>query len=407
MLNRFLQLAGTALLVPGIAGAANKLTVTASNDLDAARPSETITIPWTEVNRALPGAQIQHLVVRDAAGKVLPYQVTNVAPLAKDPKGVGAAYGELLFQHSFAPGEKSASFTVEKTEALEPVFPTQAFARYVPERLDDFAWENDRIAHRTYGPALEAPAPEASGKEVLRSSGLDIWFKRVDYPVVDRWYNKGHDHYHKDEGEGLDMYEVGQSRGCGGTGVWSGGKLYTSGNWSSWKLLANGPIRAIFELRYDSWDAGGVTVSEVKRFTVDAGQQFDQVESTFNFSGVPKLTVAVGLNKEPAKKKLAPQVTPTRDSADSALLQWVELKAPGGFGNYGTAVVLPGASGFAEDALNELALASVEPGKPLRYYVGAAWDRAGHLSSKADWQAHVTAQAKRAADPIRVSLNPN
>lgn len=407
MLNRFLQLAGTALLMPGIAGAADKLTVTASNDLDAARPLETITIPWTEVNRALPGAQIQHLVVRDAAGKALPYQVTNVAPLAKDPKGVGAAYGELLFQHSFALGEKSASFTVEKTEALEPVFPTQAFARYVPERLDDFAWENDRIAHRTYGPALAAPAPDGSGKEVLTSSGLDIWFKRVDYPVVDRWYNKGHDHYHKDEGEGLDMYEVGQSRGCGGTGVWSGGKLYTSGNWSSWKVLANGPIRAIFELRYDSWDAGGIKVSEVKRFTVDAGQQFDQVESTFSFSGAPKLTVAVGLNKEPAKKKLAPQVTPTRDTADSALLQWVELKAPGGFGNYGTAVVLPGASGFAEDALNELALADVEPGKPLRYYVGAAWDRAGRLGSKADWQAYVKALAARAAHPIRVSLSPN
>ena len=24
----------------------------------------------------------------------------------------------------------------------------------VPERLDDFAWESDRIAHRTYGPAI-------------------------------------------------------------------------------------------------------------------------------------------------------------------------------------------------------------------------------------------------------------
>jgi hypothetical protein len=407
MLYRFLQLAGTALLVPAIASAADKLTVTASNDLDAARPLETITIPWTEVNRALPGAQIQHLVVRDAAGKILPYQVTNVAPLAKDPKGVGAAYGELLFQHSFAAGEKSARFTVEKTEALEPVFSPQAFARYVPERLDDFAWENDRIAHRTYGPALAAPALEGSGKEVLTSSGLDIWFKRVDYPIVDRWYNKGHDHYHKDEGEGLDMYEVGQSRGCGGTGVWSGGKLYTSGNWSAWKVLANGPIRAIFELRYDSWDAAGVRVAEVKRFTVDAGQQFDQVESTFSFSGVPKLTVAVGLNKEPAKKKLAPQVTPARDGADAALLQWVELKAPGGFGNYGTAVVLPGAGGFAEDALNELVLAEVEPGKALRYYVGAAWDRAGQVRSKADWQSQVTAMAKRAAHPIRVELRPD
>jgi hypothetical protein len=408
---RFLQLAGAALLVPGIAGAADRLTITAGNDLDSARPSETISVPWTDVNRALPGAQIQHLVVRDGSGKVLPYQVTNVAPLAKDPKGIGAAYGELLFQHSFAAGEKSAAFTVEKTDALEPVFPTQAFARYVPERLDDFAWENDRIAHRTYGPALEAPAPAGSGKEVLRSSGLDIWFKRVDYPVVDRWYNKGHDHYHKDEGEGLDMYEVGQSRGCGGTGVWSGGKLYTSANWKSWKVLANGPIRAIFELSYDSWDAGGVKVTEVKRFTVDAGHQLDQVESTFDFTGAPRITVAVGLNKTPAKKKLDAQIALTRAAkgATPALRQWVELKGANNYGAngaYGTAVILPGASGFADDALNDLVLAEVEPGKVLRYYVGAAWDRAGQLGSSAAWQAYVTAAAARAAHPIKLKLDP-
>jgi hypothetical protein len=84
----------------------------------------------------------------------------------------------------------------------------------VQERLDDFAWENDRIGHRTYGPALAAPAPPGSGKEVLVTSGLDLWFKRVDYPIIDRWYNKGHDHYHKDEGEGMDMYNVGKSRGA-------------------------------------------------------------------------------------------------------------------------------------------------------------------------------------------------
>jgi hypothetical protein len=403
---RHIRLLGLAtLLAPLFAGAAERMSVTVSHDLDAARPSETISIPWTDVNRALPGALIQHIVVKDAAGHVLAHQVTNVAPLAKDPKGVGAAYGELLFQHSFAAGEKSASFTVEKTETLEPVFPVKAFARYVPERLDDFAWENDRVAHRIYGPALAAPAPPGSGKEVLETSGIDIWFKRVDYPIVDRWYNKGHDHYHKDEGEGLDMYNVNQTRGCGGTGIWQGGRLFTSGNYKSWKVLANGPVRAVFELTYDSWDAGGIKVAEVKRFTVDAGHQLDQVESTFSFSGADRLTVAVGLNKTPANKKQDPAIALTRSQADGALLQWVELKAAPANGAYGTAVVLPGATGYAEDALNELALASVEPGKPLRYYAGAAWNRAGQVTSKEAWQAYVAAAAARAAHPVRVALH--
>jgi hypothetical protein len=390
-----------ALLVPSLACAADALTVTVSHELALARPSETITVPWSEVNRVLPGALIQRLVVRDARGRVLPHQVTNVAPLAKDPKNVGAAYGELIFQHDFAAGEKSATFTVEKSDTLNPVFPAKAYARYVQERLDDFAWENDRIGHRTYGPALAAPAPPGSGKEVLATSGLDLWFKRVDYPIVDRWYNKGHDHYHKDEGEGMDMYNVGKSRGAGGTGVWDGSALFTSTNYRAWKVLANGPVRAVFELTYDAWDAAGTQVTEVKRFTVDAGHQLDQIDSTFTFSGPQQLTVAVGLNKTPSDKKQDPQIAVVRNERDPSLLQWVQQKSNGAIG---MAIVVPGASGFAEDALNHLVLAKVESGKPLRYFAGAAWDRAGHITSQAAWTSYVAEAAARAKSPIRVTL---
>jgi Domain of unknown function (DUF4861) len=282
--------------------AADKLTITVTQDLAIARPSETITVPWSSVQNALPGALLQKIAVKDAAGHSLAYQVTNVAPEAKDPHNKGVAYGDLIFQHDFAAGEKSATFTVEKTDVVSPVFPSKVFARYVPERLDDFAWENDRIAHRTYGPALAAPAAPGSGKEVLVTSGLDVWCKRVDYLVVDRWYNKGHDHYHHDEGEGMDMYQVGESRGCGGTGVWDGQKLYVSRNYKTWKVIANGPIRAIFELTYDAWDANGIKVSEVKHFVVDAGHNLDEIDSTFTFDGANDITVAVGQNKESADK---------------------------------------------------------------------------------------------------------
>jgi len=390
-----------ALLAAYSAHAAEYATVTVSNDLPLARPSETIAIPWREVNRVLPHALIQKIVVKDSQGRVLPYQVSNVQPEAKDPQGIGVAYGELYFQHSFAAGERQATFTIEKTDSVTPPFPAQTFARYVPERLDDFGWENDHVGHRTYGPALAAPDTAGTGKEVLVTSGLDIWFKRVSYPIVDRWYNKGHDHYHHDEGEGMDMYNVGKSRGAGGTGVWDGKQLYVSRNYSGWKVLANGPIRSIFELRYDGWDANGVQVSEVKRFTVDAGQDFDTMDSTFTFSGPRQLTVAVGLNKKPADKGEHEQITVGH--GDATLTQWVQQANKG---NFATAIVLPGATGQAEDALNELIVAPVESGKPLRYYIGAAWDRAGHVQSAADWQDKVKLMAARAAHPLKVSIAP-
>ena len=387
------------LAAAGSSHAAERLTITASHELAQARPSETIAVPWAEVNRALPGALLQKITVRDASGKALPYQVTNVLPEAKDPEGKGIAYGELIFQHDFAAGERSATFTVEKSSTVSPPFPSKVFARYVPERLDDFAWENDKVAHRTYGPALGAPAEPGSSKEVLVTSGLDIWFKRVDYPIVDRWYNKGHDHYHHDEGEGMDMYNVGRSRGAGGTGVWDGGKLYVSTNYASWKVLANGPVRSIFELSYAAWDAAGLPVTETKRFTVDAGQQLDMIESTFSYAGDKPLTIAVGLNKTPSDKGQSPQIATKREG--KVLLQWVEQASNGAFG---TAVIVPTAQGFAEDNLNELILAPTTAGKALRYYAGGAWSRAGEITSREQWESYVANAAARAANPVRTTL---
>jgi hypothetical protein len=383
--------------------AADKVTVTVSHELDAARPSETITIPWTEVNAALPGAYLQKIAVKDAAGNILPYQVTNIAPQAKDPKNVGAAYGELIFQHSFSAGEKSAKFTIEKTDVVSPVFPTKAFARYVPERLDDFAWENDKVAHRTYGQALGEPAPAGVVKEVLVTSGLDIWSKRVSYPIVDRWYNKGHDHYHKDQGEGMDMFGVGKSRGCGGTGVWDGQALFVGRNYKTWKIIANGPIRAIFELTYDAWDANGVKVSEVKRFTVDAGHNLDRIDSTFTFEGAPVITAAVGLNKNNADKGQEPQVDTIKNKEAGILAQWTVQKTNG---SLGTAVLIPSGKleGYAEDTLNELALTKVESGKPVTYYAGAGWSKAGDFPTKESWEKYLEDFAARLKAPITVKL---
>ena len=30
------------------------------------------------------------------------------------------------------------------------------FSRIVPERIDDYTWENDKVAFRTYGPAAQS-----------------------------------------------------------------------------------------------------------------------------------------------------------------------------------------------------------------------------------------------------------
>jgi hypothetical protein len=392
-------LASTAL-------AADRLTITVTNDLPIARPAETIVIPWTQIGPRLDGLVFNQVVVEDAAGHVVPSQVTAFHHIHKGPQ----VYNDLVFQHDFAAGEKTATFTVEKLASPQPPLPSLVMARYIPERFDDFAWENDRMAHRAYGPGLELPS---ATKDQMTSSGIDFWSKRVRYLIVDGWYHKGHDGLHTDTGEGCDMYDVGPYRGDGGTGIWDGQELHVSRNWRTWHVYANGPLRAVFDLGYEPWDAGnvwqtgnGVMVSEVKRVTVDAGQNLDCFESTFEFrapAGTDReLTVAIGLTKHAKKAK----VIPSQDESAHWTALWEDFSDPVD-GSLGTGIVLdPSAhfAGFAETPTDRLILVKVKSGEPVRYYVGGGWSKSGDFTDAASWRAYLTAAAARLASPVKITV---
>ena len=97
--------------------AAEKIVVTVTNDLDIARPAEVVAVPFSEIQRLLPGMLFDHLAVKDASGAVIPVQGTNFQPEERHDY-----YRDLVFQHDFAAGEKSATFTIEKTAATVPPF---------------------------------------------------------------------------------------------------------------------------------------------------------------------------------------------------------------------------------------------------------------------------------------------
>jgi Domain of unknown function (DUF4861) len=389
-------LAGLSLASMSAASAAESMEVVVKNPSGEARSGEVIAVPFPEVSSQLPGVLADHVSVTDAkTGKTIPAQVTNFRPEERKP-----TYDDLLFQHDFAAGEKEAKFVVAKTPETVPPFPARVFARYVPERLDDFAFENDRVAHRMYGPALDSPA---AGKSRMISSGIDVWTKKVRYPIVDRWYLRGHDNYHIDTGEGIDTFGVGTSRGAGGTGIWKNDKLSVSKNWKSWKVLANGPERAVFELTYEPWDAGdGLMVSETKRITLDPGRNFHSIESTFTFEGGGEITAAVGLGK-PTPKDGVVKKFEKNDGSPAWMSLWQETPKSG---SIGSAVILSPKeqfAGFAEDEKNYLLLAKVKSGQPLRYSIGAGWDGSGDFADVTAWENYVTAFAKNLAAPLEVS----
>jgi len=391
------------LMAPGIAGA-DAIRITVRNDSGIARPDAVIAVPFRDIAALAPEMRMFHVLVRDPKGWGIPPQITNY-----QHDHHGAVYDDLVFSYSFAPGEKRAEFTLESAHGIVPRETPCVYARTVPERFDDIAWENDRIAHRMYSTTLNSPIAEAFG-ERLRGSGIDVWAKSVTYPIIDRWYAKGHDQFHENnEGEGLDLFSMGGTRGNGGTGVWDGARLWTSDNFVSAQVLSNGPRRAAFRLTYAPWDAGAAgNVEETKQFTIDCGTNFDAVESTFKLAG-DAAVIGIGLTDHAAAEGFPAGVL-TRDPKGRWMSLWEEDKN----GGLGTAVILaPDAqsAGFAHEAPakmpgngNHLLLVTARSGIPVRYFIGAGWSGSGQMFNRERWESHVRNFAATVADPLKITV---
>src|SRR6476620_4179730 len=267
------------------------LTVTAVNRLKIARQNETIELTAQDL-ASLGEKDLNKLHVRDHARNELLSQAFDTDYDEYHKPDI------LIFQSDFGPGE-TKTFTVvagKKREYTKADF--RAYGRFVRERFDDFAWENDRIAHRTYGKALIAWKGEP-----LTSSAIDIWSKRTSRLVINDWYMV--DNYHSDMGEGVDDYSAGPTRGCGGSGIWANGQLFVPKNFVDSRVLANGPIRVLFELVYEPFDVKGVQMSQVLRFSLDSGSQLNRFESFCRREngGNEPFAVAIGLKKVKDEQK--------------------------------------------------------------------------------------------------------
>ena len=258
------------------------VTVQVTNALDAFRPQQTIELDLAALAAKLPGAKAETVAVMDAlAGRWILSQVLD---------------GKLLFQSDFLPNQTKSFRIIAGVDRAQLPAPTlTTFARFVPERADDFTWENDRIAHRLYGPALWV---QDGVKKT--GSGVDVWCKHTRQPFINHMYERSKNakgkagNYHNDDGIGGDNYRAGTNRGCGGSAIWAADKMWTGKCYQTWKLISAGPIRAAFELSYEPWEANGVKVSEVRHITLDLGSNLSRFECRFETGGQP-ITAAAGL----------------------------------------------------------------------------------------------------------------
>ena len=252
-------------------------SVTLTNNSGLAFDNRVVAIPWKHLSMHVSPTDTGNFkLVEAGTKKELVYQ------LAYEGK---KEIQHLLVQVSLLPG-KFTRLSLQK--GRHGIFAPKTYGRFVPERKDDFAWENDKIAFRMYGKALESTPKE-------NAYGIDVWVKRTDRMIINERYKKAE--YHVDHGDGLDYYHVGRSLGAGNSAPFVNDSIWYSRNFTNWKLLDNGPLRTSFQLEYDAWDVAGQQVSAIKTITLDAGSQMNRISVQHECNGRGRLPVVIGIIK--------------------------------------------------------------------------------------------------------------
>ncbi len=377
-----------------MASLAGGKAVRVENPLDVARPAETVSVKWADLGLR-PG---------DTAVRVWDVAACVPVPYQDDAKN-----GALLFSTALAPRETREFRILSDASLPQADLSIVCWGQHLPERLDDFAWENDRFGARAYGPAIMRPAPAGQG---LVSSGIDVFNKCVRYPVLHRWLAeraRGRS-YHRDHGEGMDAYVVGAGRGCGGLGAVDATNAWSfSRNWSKAKAIQCGPVRAEFELTYPAWGGFG---EETRRVTLDRGQFFAHFRPRFRGKAPEGVRIGPGLDCGAARRHNGEVA---RDPSDGWIANWEPKDADGPHtGSIGTAIILdPGDAPAmaATDALGCEYLLTEAGRTPSGYWAGAAWSGAsagddGLLPDAKAWHKAVREFAAALRAPVKVTVAP-
>ncbi len=301
---------------------------------------------------------------------------------------------ELIFCSDFK-AKETRQFIIETWNKGPKTAESLTDVRFMIPR-EDIAWENDRIAHRIYGPAF--------AKEL--NNGIDVWTKRVRYPIIEKWYrgdeaaDSSRISYHEDHGEGADFFAVGGSLGAGSCALYKDDSLYQPGVFVTYKILATGPIRAMFEVVYKPVHFDGKNISEVKRITLNAGTNLSKIEVTYrcdSLQGVLPFTAGI------VKRKGVMGYT---DKENHWISLWGQTDEKIENGSLGTGIVMTKEtfSGIKEDNVHMLILGAVEPGKTATYYAGAGWTRSGDFNNSEDWNNYLKEFSQRVGSPLNITL---
>jgi unsaturated chondroitin disaccharide hydrolase len=354
------------------------LKLALTNPRAVANPAEDVVIRIADLKRVAPDLAGQSLLVTTTDTSTLAADRAQLAtrelPSQVDDVDGDGKLDELAFQLPLAAkqtrivtiayGEQAA---IMRSKSAYPVRAHTAFR----EHYEGLGWESELSAWRIY---------------FDERSAIDLFGKRRNTLALSTFGQAEYD-YHQETPLGRDIYKVGGALGIGSIALYSQGKLIRLGaaGERKWRVIANGPVRAIAEVSYRSLRGApaGPLLDASSTFTVWAGERgfWHQIHLKTSPGNAPSLVAAL-----PNKQETTFFV---RSSKAFAL----------GLGTWGHQVVAPGAQATAPLTDQNLGLGLVVPGASIEatkledpdnhlvrlaltndaasVYVTAAWDQEG------------------------------
>ena len=387
------------------------VTVTVSNPLDMERSGEMVEVSMATVSDKLKLDDEAQIVVLDAAGQQVPYQITYD--------------GKVIFPAAVVAKGKSV-YTIQAGTPVD--VSVKACGKYYPERLDDVAWENDLVGFRAYGPALQ--------KRGERGYGYDLFLKRgTDQPVLEEMYAKETSKelraqaaemkksdpkaarellrsisYHIDHGYGMDCYAVGPTLGAGVAALMDGETILYPWCYKTQEILDNGPLRFTVKLVFHPMEVkGDTTVVETRIITLDAGSHLNKTAISYeNLKESMPIAAGIVLHEPEGTSVVCADaangyityVDPTNGKDNGKVFVGITMPE---VVNEAKAVYFPEEEKKQRNNADGhvLAISTYVPGTQFVYYWGFGWDRSD-VKSAEEWNSYMADYARCVRYPLTV-----
>ncbi len=389
----------TAPGAPRVAAGDRKQTVTVSNPT-ADNRNDVVELDAEALYAALGIGGGRQFVLLDGDNVEQPYQIT--------------ADGKVLLQACVAPGSETV-FTIRCGEPKPQRLDCNG--RIYPDREDDLTWETDKSAWRMYGPKMHSKGV----------SGFDTFAKNVTYPIQDVLYHseltsyavnnalrkagRGGEWaqlhrnvytYHRNHGQGMDAYTVGNTLGAGAPALLDGGNMLMPDVYEKAEILENGPLR--FSARVQMY--GQNDVVETRLFTQDKGSHLARVEVSYPgvADGTPVVSGIVVHKSQPdayvINKKQG--YVAYADALDTPQGQNGQLFIACLYPEKMKALkYMPLTEEKTGGIGHVVGLTAINSDKPFVYYAGSAWSKYD-VPTMAVWEQWLRYYADNIRHPLRV-----